>query len=343
MGRVRGRRRTFAATVFLSATLCAFFVITTHSVGQGFSEREAEATTSALSADPQASLSAPVTALDSGVQATQVPMELVGMVSLAELMPDHPEEVADALVAADRRARRVNDLNARLEQVFAEETGKGARLALYVLDPISGTIVASINPEEEFVAASTYKLFVAYSMILEVEAGKTDWDKRLLGRQTVGDCLEIMITESNNSCAEAWLNRVNPKVIQGQISELGLANTRIAWSNMRTTARDLAVFLDTLLEDGIVRRVHRDLLLGHMREQLFRDGVPKGVGWETPVANKVGFLDGYLHDAAIVEDPENPLVLVVLTSGASWNTIADLSQVVFRSFAGTEDFPGLLE
>lgn len=282
-----------------------------------------------------------------GDQPAGVPDVLVGAVSLTQLGAEQhislAEEVADALIAADGRAARVRDLSGRLESLFHDATGTRSRLSLFALDPLDGTVVASVNPDDVFVAASTYKLFVAYSMIFEVEEGRADWSDRLLGRQSIGECMEIMITESDNACAEAWLRKVGPDAVQKEVEALGLGHTRVAWSKMETTAKDLVLFLDMLLEDDIVLPVDRDLLLGHMRTQMFRDGVPEGVGRGIPVADKVGFLDSYLHDAAIIEDVEHPLLLVILTSGASWGTIAELSDEVFSSFAGPSGFPGLLE
>jgi hypothetical protein len=44
------------------------------------------------------------------------------------------------------------------------------------------------------------------------------------------------------------------------------------------------------------------------------------------VADKVGFMDGLLHDAAIVYGPNGTYVLAVMTDGSSWATIADLDK-----------------
>jgi beta-lactamase class A len=46
------------------------------------------------------------------------------------------------------------------------------------------------------------------------------------------------------------------------------------------------------------------------------------------VANKVGFLDGLLHDAAIVYTSSGTYILVVLSDGSSWQNIAELTRQI---------------
>ena len=46
------------------------------------------------------------------------------------------------------------------------------------------------------------------------------------------------------------------------------------------------------------------------------------------MADKVGFLDGLLHDAAIVYSPSGTYVLVIMTDGSSWAEIAALTRKI---------------
>jgi beta-lactamase class A len=63
-----------------------------------------------------------------------------------------------------------------------------------------------------------------------------------------------------------------------------------------------------------------------MKNQRYREGIPAGSDFT--VADKVGFLDGYLTDGAIVYAGDRPYVLVVFTYGESWSLIANITRQI---------------
>jgi beta-lactamase class A len=63
-----------------------------------------------------------------------------------------------------------------------------------------------------------------------------------------------------------------------------------------------------------------------MKANVYRKGIPAGV--QGTVADKVGFMNGLLHDAAIVYSPKGTYVIAVMTDGSSWATIADLARQI---------------
>ena len=63
-----------------------------------------------------------------------------------------------------------------------------------------------------------------------------------------------------------------------------------------------------------------------MKRNVYRQGIPAGASGT--VADKVGFLNGLLHDAAIVYSPKGTYVLVILTNGSSWANIAELTKKI---------------
>jgi beta-lactamase class A len=67
-------------------------------------------------------------------------------------------------------------------------------------------------------------------------------------------------------------------------------------------------------------------LINAMQGNIYRQGIPAGANGT--VADKVGFLDKLLHDAAIVYSPNGTYVLAVMTDGSSWSTIADLARQI---------------
>lgn len=63
-----------------------------------------------------------------------------------------------------------------------------------------------------------------------------------------------------------------------------------------------------------------------MKRNIYRQGIPAGANGQ--VANKVGFLDGLLHDAAIVYSPSGTYALSIMTDGSNWGTIAELTRQI---------------
>ena len=64
-----------------------------------------------------------------------------------------------------------------------------------------------------------------------------------------------------------------------------------------------------------------------MKENVYVSGIPTGVPGAT-VADKVGFMDGLLHDAAIIYSTKGDYVLIIMTNGSSWGNIAALAKEI---------------
>ncbi len=177
---------------------------------------------------------------------------------------------------------------------------------------------ASYQGDKQFVTASTYKLFVAYSVLKRVEAGQMSWDDNQA-------CFNKMISLSDNACAEAFLYSVGLKNVTNDIHSLGLMDSNFTTTGGPfTTADDLVVYLGTLESGTMFSDLSRQRLTNAMLGNVYRQGIPAGASGQ--VADKVGFMDGLLHDAAIVYGPKGTYVLAVMTDGSSWSAIADLTR-----------------
>ena len=195
----------------------------------------------------------------------------------------------------------------------------------------AGTLV-DIDSSQVFASASTYKLFVAHSMVTAVELGEMTWDSPLNG-MTLQQCLTTMIVDSDNECPKAWLMRDNgagyDKVTQ-QANALGAKNTTLHYLDVRTTSADLALILTKLYRGEIWNDDDRDMVIGLMKRQQYRSGIPAGIGGNGTVADKVGFRDSYLHDAGIVYSGKGDYAFVIMTSGSSWTAIANASAALYQ-------------
>lgn len=188
---------------------------------------------------------------------------------------------------------------------------------------------ATYNETKSFVTASTYKLFVAYSTLRRVDSGAWGWDNpNISNGRNLATCFDDMIVKSDNDCAKELLKKIGYQTITDEVKEIGLADTSFVSGNTpHSTAADEALFLAQLeLSQLPLSAASRDRLLGVMKRNIYRQGIPAGASGQ--VADKVGFLWGLLHDAAIVYSPSGTYVLVVMTDGSSWRAIADLTREI---------------
>ncbi|HEU4914728.1 MAG TPA: serine hydrolase [Candidatus Saccharimonadales bacterium] len=227
----------------------------------------------------------------------------------------------DPIVEYDRQYSNTDQrLVSLMNKVSAAHPGYG--IAMMKVDGPS----VNVNGNKQFVAASTYKLYVAYAVVKEVEAGRMSWSESL-GSRTVAQCFDDMIVVSDNSCPKAFGSRIGWRTITAQMHDLGLSNSTQLGSSMYTTSNDLAYFLYRLEKGSLMSSAGRDRLIDAMKRQSYtRAGIPKGAGGT--VADKVGDVDGYLHDAAIVYGSGKTYVLVVMTYGGAWSGIADAAQQI---------------
>ena len=176
--------------------------------------------------------------------------------------------------------------------------------------------------------ASTYKLFVAYAVLKRVESGQLKWDDQATNGRTVAACFDTMIINSDNVCAEWFGDTIGWKAITAMIQSVGVskATSLYAANGFAATADDEALFLAKLQSGQLLSLESTDRLLDVMKRQVYRSGIPAGVG--VSVADKVGFLNGLLHDAAIVYTPSGTYVIVIMTSGSSWSQIADAARQI---------------
>ena len=189
---------------------------------------------------------------------------------------------------------------------------------------LDGTAVSS-RGDVSYHPASTYKMYVAYVLLKRIERGEMNWSQAS-ANGTVERCFELMIVQSDNTCAEWFGSKIGWSTISSEIRALGLTNTSTAYGGQRSTANDETLFLVKLQNGELLRDAEQQKLLAVMKRQVFRKGIPAGVG--VPVADKVGFLDGDLHDAAIVYAPGQTYAMTILTTGSSWASIADAAMQI---------------
>lgn len=214
-------------------------------------------------------------------------------------------------------------LEDKLKQLFGNATYEVA-----VVDLKTGESKLNINGDGVMTTASTYKLYIAYSMINAVESGKLTWNSPLNGT-TLNTCLTRMIVNSDNACPEAWLRTYGFSTLTNQAHQIGAKNTNFKLADIRTTPNDLATVLKGYYDNTIATKASTDKLFQLMQTQVYREGIPTGIGSDGVVQDKVGFMNALLHDAAIVRCDKGDYAMVIMTEHASWLKIAQASLLIY--------------
>lgn len=217
-------------------------------------------------------------------------------------------------------------LSALLKQ-FTEDRKGSFGVALIELDDKRRN--ASFNGDKQFTSASTYKLFIAYSVLKRVEAGQMSWGDQVVGGRNLEKCFDDMIVLSDNPCPLTLVSKIGPNNLQKEVKELGLNNTNfLDKESFKMTANDLVKFAAMLESRQLpVSRASQDKLISAMKRNVHRQGIPAGSGGT--VADKVGFIDRFLHDVGIVYGTKGgTYALAILTEGSSWADIAELTKKI---------------
>ena len=209
---------------------------------------------------------------------------------------------------------------------------------------------ASVNGGREYYAASTFKLAILYEAERRRSLGELDLDSVVYlndddlsedlgtldylpleadGGVRIRAALEAMIAYSDNSSAVALLHLLGGGAIDETLRELGLTVTSVNTRDLPTTATDLALLMQAIVEGRGLSKEARDEARSFLLAQKTRDGIPAGLPWDMPVGNKTGTWEGATHDVAFVEAPGGTYVIAILSDkGWAWEPLQRVSNAV---------------
>lgn len=221
-----------------------------------------------------------------------------------------------------------NELHRYLKKVGQDKT---ATVSFYNLTPLNdsdaakrsdaavyqaGKLAVGVNEHQTHVSASTYKLFISAYLFQQHKLGDFSWT------DANQDGFKRMIVNSENDFAENQLRKYGLKSINQFIAQQGLYSPVFTdKKSATTTAYSLQMLLESLYYGNgpFTNQADRRKLLGYMRQQVYRTGIPAGAKKAMPgavVADKVGFLGSVNNDAAIVTLPNGQrYILVIMTHG----------------------------
>lgn len=182
---------------------------------------------------------------------------------------------------------------------------------------------ATLNPDRQFVSASIYKLFTTLYLTREIASGHIVPTTEIIPGKSIADCMEAMIVVSDNACPVAVGNTYGWAAIDSLAKSQGFTATSLNGS-LLTTPGNVADYLTALANGNLMSASDTSALLDRMQRQIYRSAIPAGSPGCT-VADKVGFIDNYWHDAAIVTCPHTTYVLVVFTQNGGAQAIRELA------------------
>ncbi|PZS36642.1 MAG: serine hydrolase [Pseudonocardiales bacterium] len=215
--------------------------------------------------------------------------------------------------------------HARLAAVehYAASTIKLALLVAAYRQSAAGSLdldsTVKVGPEFGSVGGGRFVLDRGY------DNDEEPWE-RLGGTASLRWLARRMIVRSSNLATNLLLDQVGLAAVAAALDACGAVGSAMrrpicddaaaanGTSNV-VTARDLAAVLGALADDRAGSPAACAQMLDVLAAQEYLDGIPAGLPAGTYVASKGGWVDGVLHDAALVRPADaQPYVLVVCTT-----------------------------
>jgi hypothetical protein len=189
---------------------------------------------------------------------------------------------------------------------------------------------AALNPNNSYNTASVYKLFMMYPLFKSysldsLATASVNVEGR--GSTSLKNCVELAIKNSDNPCGEAMGYKLGWGRATTLLKQLGMTGTNLNSSNLTTTAADANLYLQRLYAGQLMSPDEQQYLLGLMQQQKYRGGIPAGCSG-CIVDDKTGDLGVVRHDVGIVQDADKVYSLSIMTNGASYAQIAQLTSQI---------------
>jgi beta-lactamase class A len=278
---------------------------------------------------------------------------LPAVASTAETSPAGELPPAPALVASQAPTPTPRS-TAGLELQVAGLAGEaGAEVSVSLVELAGGDPVSwSLDGDQPFVAASTYKLPLLMLEAQNVAAGTAspddqlcydpgDWEDGYYSDYEPGSCftraeLEHRVgIDSDNTAAHILVRYDGGADALNAYAHAHGATESAFYDPNVTTSSDLARLWQNEAQGSAGGAHAQAYLYPLLTHTSYEQGIPAGLPPSTTVVHKIGDLDSDVNDAALVlNGPRGSYVLVVCTDGGSWQLIAQVAQAVSQFEAG---------
>jgi beta-lactamase class A len=210
----------------------------------------------------------------------------------------------------------------------------------------------TLNGDQQFVAASTYKLPLLMEEAQNVAAGTwhgtdslcyqdADWEDGYYSDYDNGTCMSRSQLEhrvglnSDNTAAHMLVRYAGGTSALNSYARAHGAQRSTFFAPNMTTSNDLARLLVDESAGRAGGRGAQQYLYPMLTHTAFESGIPAGVPPSATVVHKIGILDAEVNDAALVTGgPHGAYVLAICTQGpggdAGWKLVADISHAAWQ-------------
>jgi beta-lactamase class A len=204
-----------------------------------------------------------------------------------------------------------SDLNQKVNVLINQNPGLDISVA--VID-ISSSTKANYGIQDNFAGASTTKVLTAAAYLNAVENGSRSLTKTISGK-SAKEHLRLMINKSDNNSWAALNSDLTYTKIKAFAHSLGISSYNPTKNLI--TASDEALLLQKLYSGNLLSDTNKKLLLSYMQNTNNEDMIPKVSPSGAKLYHKYGQLEDRLHDAAILDYKDRPLVIVIYTKGGA--------------------------
>jgi beta-lactamase class A len=270
----------------------------------------------------------------------KVDLESLPDVDGADLPPAEP--VMDGVPDSERE--RVENVLGEARQQIEDYHGVAG---LYVWD-LEGDYGYGIRPDEEFFTASIIKVPIMVAVYRKVDEGELNFSQQIEikeedwaagagwlqwekagTKQTVGDLLLLMMTQSDNVAANALVRTVGGAEHVNQVARSMGAEDTLVYQKVssergavpsldnRSTPRDMVAMMRQIAQG----KAASEKSCGYMIDLMHRDKLDwwldAGLPDDVDAANKAGWLYKVYDEVGIVDDGSHRYVIAILTKHGS--------------------------
>lgn len=219
----------------------------------------------------------------------------------------------------------------------------------------------SILPQDQFTAASLYKLWVMAAVYERIQSGSLARNTTLsqtipyLNRafsipdsaaeltsgtitMSLEDALSQTITVSGNYSAMLLSDYLKSSQLADYLKRWGFTQSRIGTKDAYplTSAYDMGLFLELLYKGRLANPAYTTEMIALLTKQQRNEKLPSQLPPGTVVAHKTGEIDSFSHDAGIVYTDKGDYIIVILSETASLSQanklIGSISKAVYDYF-----------
>lgn len=232
--------------------------------------------------------------------------------------------VVTTLGAKELQKQQIAKETAELQTILDRFSAKYPGQFGIVVTDLKNGATAAAQATQQMVAASLYKLYVAYGIYKKIDAGQLKTTSKTTGSDlSVGKCLEIMIVVSDNDCGYALGVTVGWAALDADLARLGLTQTRVnnyvtptsgnVTSDKLTSAADIALFIDMLYRGKLLSASSTKAFMDIMKATQLNTWLPSGLPDDAVIAHKTGALYNLVHDGGVVYTKYGDYLIVVMS------------------------------